>query len=324
MKYKSELDGLRAICISFTIMNHVLATPSWIIGTLGVQVFFILSGYLIAQNLQGKIGWSAVRAFWIRRIFRILPVYWTGFVLSALGALVMDRFLGDSRSWVEFKHSFISVILLCREYGPASAGTFFGHAWSIGVEEKFYILFPVFLFCGRKLIPIAPNSLMAIAVVLTFILPQTPSFSYLSILAGVLLSGYNLKNLEKYSIYLFLLSIALYFAYLHTFSFKNAQLFLICFFAFLCVAVSSDSFVSKVLKNRILVSVGKRSYGIYIYHIVVLNVIETFLTRLTSWILLATATFIGSYIISHYSYKFIEKPMIAKGRKISGKILNSL
>src|SRR4051794_24109290 len=89
-KYCPALDGIRAFCIVFTILNHVPGRHWFLDGTVGVDAFFPLSGWLITWLLleeRAKRGTLDLGAFYLRRIFRIVPLYYLTIAIYALAAL---------------------------------------------------------------------------------------------------------------------------------------------------------------------------------------------------------------------------------------------
>jgi peptidoglycan/LPS O-acetylase OafA/YrhL len=147
-----ELDGWRAISVLLVIVDHILLSqhrglvsghPALqevvrYLGILGVDIFFVISGFVIFRLLiseEARSGTVSLKAFYYRRIFRILPpfyVYLTvAFLLFCLG------FVHESRT------GFVSGALFLQDLHLVSSGWFTGHAWSLAVEEQFYLLFPV-------------------------------------------------------------------------------------------------------------------------------------------------------------------------------------
>jgi peptidoglycan/LPS O-acetylase OafA/YrhL len=131
-----SLDGLRAISILLVITEHVWRIPY--IGPLGVQIFFVISGYLITRLLQEeqeRNGSISLKAFYLRRSFRILPaafafmLFW-GFVLP------------ECRPDLPFALSYTM------SYNLHPATPVFFHLWSLSVEEQFYLLWPLLLVFG--------------------------------------------------------------------------------------------------------------------------------------------------------------------------------
>ena len=135
------LDGWRAVAVAIVIGSHLYmrigghsSDPG--IGKLGVYVFFVLSGYIIARlafeerDRTGRIDWAA---FSIRRALRILPPL----VLFTFGALALEGF-----SAAAFAQAARALAFTCNIDVPPGCGWSFGHTWTLAFEEQFYLLFP--------------------------------------------------------------------------------------------------------------------------------------------------------------------------------------
>lgn len=148
MTYIPALDGLRAVAISLVVVHHALM-PVPFGGAIGVDVFFVLSGYLITTILlreQARAGTISLKRFYLRRIARLypplvlmlivvfVPVALTTSVKSAAGGSVFALF-------------YLMPIGLETGFQTASA---YAHAWSLGVEEWFYFLWPAALVALTK------------------------------------------------------------------------------------------------------------------------------------------------------------------------------
>ena len=155
-RYFLSLDGLRALFVILVMFNHVhVSEPWWIHGPLGVDGFFVLSGFLITTLLlreYRKYGRISLKAFYTRRFFRIIPVYLFTILLYGVAAVSIH----NSLKIAQFKASLPWLLSFMEEYRPvATAGNIMGHAWSLGVEEKFYVFWPLLVvlmipFRGRK------------------------------------------------------------------------------------------------------------------------------------------------------------------------------
>ena len=134
-----SLDGLRAISITLVLFDHLskwghipLRVPSCV-GTLGVQVFFVLSGFLITGLLleeHKRSSTISLREFYIRRAFRIFPAAFS-FLIVAIVLYWRDM------SWY---HIGAAVLYLANM--DSARPRIFGHLWSLGIEEQFYLLWP--------------------------------------------------------------------------------------------------------------------------------------------------------------------------------------
>ena len=158
MSYVPALDGLRAVAILGVLVFHAL--PGALRGGFtGVDVFFVLSGYLITSvilhDLRG--GSFSIREFYLRRIQRLLP----NAVLTVLFTLALASVaLLPSQAVRVAKHGLWTIFNLSNLYIWRSVGGYWGdsaasvpllHTWSLAVEEQFYLLFPVtLLFLSRR------------------------------------------------------------------------------------------------------------------------------------------------------------------------------
>ena len=172
-KYRSDIDGLRAIAVLAVVGYH--AFPEWFSsGYVGVDIFFVISGYLIStiilENLQnGNFNFSV---FYARRIKRIFPALLI--VLIACYALGWIALLADEYKQLG-KHiaggaGFISNFLFWKESGyfdVASELKPLLHLWSLGIEEQFYILWPILLWMAWRL-HFNLLTLLAIFIVISF------------------------------------------------------------------------------------------------------------------------------------------------------------
>jgi peptidoglycan/LPS O-acetylase OafA/YrhL len=155
-KYRPDIDGLRAIAVLSVVLFH--AFPNWLNGGfIGVDVFFVISGYLISTIIFENLdkGIFSFADFYMRRIKRIFPALLLVLVVSyALGSVVL--FNGELKQLA--KHisagaSFYSNFILWNEAGyfDVSAETKpLLHLWSLGIEEQFYIVWPILLWMARK------------------------------------------------------------------------------------------------------------------------------------------------------------------------------
>jgi len=190
----SSLDGLRAISIFMVLLGHagrscgfpegVPSWPTWLFnGPLGVRIFFVISGFIITLLLlkeENTSGSFSIRGFYIRRIFRILPVYYLFLFAIMLLARLGHLQIEDG----ELMHAFTFTTGLWM--GPS---WMLGHTWSLSVEEQFYLLWPVTLFLvatprKRLLLVLACIAVYPVMRVLVYLSPFAENRSYLFITQG--------------------------------------------------------------------------------------------------------------------------------------------
>ena len=186
--YLPGLDGLRALAVIAVIVYH--ANPSWLPGGfLGVEVFFVISGYLITLLLVAEHERDDsvdLRAFWARRARRLLPalfvmmallVVWSAFFeRDALGALRGDVIAGALYGSNWFQVWIGAGYTAVNDFAPLR------HLWSLAVEEQFYVIWPVVMLivlrAGRQRLPRVAmwfaGIAFAIAVAVALLMPSGP------------------------------------------------------------------------------------------------------------------------------------------------------
>ena len=151
-QYKPEIDGLRAFAVVAVIINHFNSEllPS---GYLGVDIFFVISGYVITSSLNGRQSTNFgdfIGGFYERRIKRLVPALTTFVLITGIAICLFNP-----QPWFSLKTGIsslfgISNLLLLREstdyFAQSTELNVFTHTWSLGVEEQFYILFPFLIW----------------------------------------------------------------------------------------------------------------------------------------------------------------------------------
>ena len=151
MKYRSEIDGLRAVAIIPVILFHSgLGLMSG--GYLGVDIFFVISGYLITSVIIEEIRENdfSIINFYERRARRILPAL---FLVTAVCVPLSLAFMVPAQ-YVDFSESLVSIVAFVSNFHFLFESGYFDqpseykpllHTWSLSIEEQFYVLFPVFM-----------------------------------------------------------------------------------------------------------------------------------------------------------------------------------
>src|SRR5215831_18491373 len=150
-----QLDGLRGISILMVLTAHVYA-PGWphLEGRYGVTVFFVLSGFLITRLLsheESETGGISLAAFYVRRAFRLFPLYYL--VLGVYCVLILglgmhtdgrNTFI-DALPWYFTYMQDVPYFQHRTDFSSALHLPFY-QSWSLGIEEKFYLLWPIVAF----------------------------------------------------------------------------------------------------------------------------------------------------------------------------------
>ena len=161
MNYRAEIDGLRAIAVLSVLIFHFFPTTLNLgfNGFLGVDIFFVISGFLISKYIYRGLETNSFsfKQFYWRRIKRILPAaLFTLILTSCVGIFLLTPYDLDSY----FKSLLAALVFIPNIYFWRTGG-YFGdldslkpllHYWSLGIEEQFYLFFPITLFIIYKLI----------------------------------------------------------------------------------------------------------------------------------------------------------------------------
>ena len=299
-------------------------------GASGVQLFFIVSAFTILLTYGNDISWLSTLGFWIRRIFRIVPMFWIALIIS----VVKDRF--EPRYWAPNGISWIDVSLTAsflHWIKPDSVNSVVPGGWSIAIEMLFYAIFPILYVLYRwntlafyaVICTVHLGAIIAKKFVLTAIFQQyfSDQPTYLTdqfldwwlpnqILCfgfGFLLYQLKIERVKP----IFGLVILFGAALQSEFGVKVLGLFLLAHFV-----------VSNAYSSRILSIVGNCSYSIYIVHFLVINMwarVQGTLGLSLPFEVNCSIVISISVLLSHWVTKrFVEDNFIALGRRLVRRI----
>lgn len=157
--FRADIEGLRAIAVAAVIFNHIdpRLIPS---GYLGVDLFFVISGYVITKSLWSRPHQSLssfLSDFYARRFRRIIPA-----LLLCIGVTAWAVWFVDPQPRVSFETGLSAILGLSNFYllylatdyfAQTTAMNVFTHTWSLGVEEQFYLLFPLLIYWAQRATP---------------------------------------------------------------------------------------------------------------------------------------------------------------------------
>lgn len=334
MHYRREVDGLRALAIVPVILFHanVVGLAG---GFLGVDIFFVISGYLITSLIERDLEqnrFSIVR-FYMRRFRRILPALLVMITLTVVPAyflMIPDDLENYGESLVATALSSNNILLYLTQDYFAMGAEFkpLIHTWSLGVEEQYYFAIPILMSLayalGRKrsvTLLIAGVSVTSL-VVCVWASHASPNANFYLIFsrawelgAGALaaLGEPRLRAyVEKFGPTLASLGSALIIVPLFTFGGDTSlpgipTLIPVLGTVLVLLYASPTNFTGKVLGSRLLVGIGLLSYSAYLYHqpIFVFARIAR-LDQPPTWLLLALVPVV--FLLAYLSWRFVERP----------------
>lgn len=335
ISYRPEVDGLRAIAVIPVVLFHL--GFNWIEGGyLGVDVFFVISGFLITLILlkENASGSFSFVNFWLRRIRRILPALLVMVIITLLSSYfivfkpILKAYASDGASAI-FSYANIAMLLKFGDYwGHAAEGSPFLHSWSLSVEEQFYILYPGLIYLLLKY-KIKPFNILAILTLLSFLSFLISSVTYptvgfyllptrawemacgglLAIVTGRQIPNYLLRLRNWYPSAGLFLILSSYF--LPTGSSGIGIMAILPVLGSILVIWFSNPLepVGRLLGSNILVKIGKISYSLYLWHWPVIVISKQFSHRMDftpSFYLFIVLSII--LFTSILSYRFVEIP----------------
>ena len=337
--YRAEIDGLRAIAVLSVIFFHA-GVRSFRGGYVGVDVFFVISGYLITSILITELqtGKLSLSGFYERRARRILPTL----VVVSIACLPFAwvwmfpdelRRFGESLSSVATFSSNFFFWLKTNYFSPSAEEQPLIHTWSLAVEEQYYLAFPVFLWLvwrfGKRAVVLLVLSIAAISLLYCewasrhfsaanfYLLPSR----VWELFAGVLIAFYDQRSTETNAAStmpgwwrscaswagLGLLACGIWGAYPQTLGPSLTTLIPIVGTALIIAFARGESGVRRVLSWRPLVVIGLISYSLYLWHQPVLAFARLVGVHEGSAVSLAL-TLLATFTLAYLSWRFVEQP----------------
>ena len=334
--FRTDIEGLRGISVLLVVLFH-LEISVFSGGFVGVDVFFVISGYLLTSLFFKEIERNKfvnIFAFFSRRVRRLLPAsIFTVFGTVLIGWLILSPFaleelIKDAFTASTYSMNFRLVHQATDYLGSQSSPSIFQHYWSLAVEEQFYLIWP-FIFAGLAKLRISREQIgilmvTLIAISFGFSIIQTGqneiwAFFMLPTRAwemalGALIACYKDQILllnEKLIDVLGFIGLAsilipcvlyddftLYPSWRAAFPVIGTALIISC----------AGSTISKILSFKLLTSIGKYSYGWYLWHWPLIHLAKRHYSQQNDLFVSSIASIIA-FIVAVISYKVIEKPV---------------
>lgn len=332
----SQMDGLRFIAVSMVLIEHFAyqVGSAMHAGYFGVDLFFVLSGFLITEGLlmnrEGNVlKKTVIGHFYVKRFLRIFPIYY----LVLFIAMFTYPGFSDIAPYA-FTYTVNYYTFFTGEHPPDA----FSHFWSLSVEEQFYLFWPflIIFIRGRKtvlysILLIMAASLVYFVVYHDFVMLQSRMFSlcFGGLLAYVKLyhDSYYRHKVSSKGWILLVLAVIVYFIQ------QNVG---ISIFSMLLVYLASNNaftgYIKKMLEHPAVLYIGKVSYGIYLYHKPLAIILTVYLfdplwksidfsflpaLRYNSWIVKLPLYYAATVGLAYLSYSLIEYPLLKLKKRLN-------
>ncbi len=332
MQYRTDIDGLRALAVLSVVLFHLGFLPN---GYLGVDIFFVISGFLITHNIYTKSETNSfsILDFYQRRIRRIIPLLlFTTSLALIIGIFLMLPDDLDNLAQSVFASNFsVNNILMYltssdywsvkNDYKPLM------HTWSLGIEEQYYLIYPfIFFFLqGKRVKYIQPSLLLLTILSLLFFISTNNTAQKFYLLhhrffeftiGGMCAIHFRSKKLvcDRSTYFLVILSLwVALMAIVIPISEYNTFKVIVITLASSVLLVTGKSFslsiqwYQRVFESKIAMGLGKISFSVYMIHQVVFAFARyAFLEEITNtWAILLSILILG---ISSLTYHWIENP----------------
>lgn len=336
MKFRYDIQGLRALAVIFVLIFHI--DKSWLPGGfIGVDMFFVISGYLISSIILHKKRQNSFsfKDFYVGRIKRIVPAYYVFLIVTTIFASMIFFSVDVNKYraalfWSAIFNSNNYFATLDTYFGAASSENPLLHTWTLAIEMQFYFFLPLMImflsFRKAKYIFILLSAIFLTYATYNIVSLDNTDAMYFSLLArtpefflGVLLNYFNLRFAGTRSISnllgiigLTLLAVSL-FLLTETSPFPGVSVLLPCLGTCL-ILIANKGWLNDVLSKKPFVFVGELSYSIYLWHWPILALYryasgQYEIDNYTHLLLILIAIF----VLSWFSYTYIETSFRQRG-----------
>ncbi len=354
------LDGIRAVAVMAVLFYH--ANAPWALGGfLGVETFFVLSGFLITSLLLAEwqsTGDLSLRNFWLRRARRLLPAVWLLLAVLPILAIFLasdglPRLKEDIPAALLYITNWVYIVREVPYFEAFGRPPLLQHLWSLAVEEQFYVLWPLLLVFLLRTLKNKRSRLVLITAILVMLSSLWMAFLFnpeadplrvyygtdtraAGFLVGALLAmiwspsqpaaGFR-KRWQEFAGWSGLLALIILYNKLNEFQpllYRGGILVTALSSALLIVGASSPtSSLSKLLETRLLRWIGSRSYSIYLWHWPVLMLTRPGFDIQSPALLIRSGQIALTFGLAGLSYRWIETPVRRYGFRQSIRSLQA-
>ena len=285
INYRNDINGLRAIAVISVVLYHA-GYEQFNGGWLGVDIFFVISGYLISNIILSELhkGDFSFKTFYMRRVKRILPALFSTLVFTA----PISYWLLTPKGMTEYLESVFASIFFYANYFFQNLDFYTAeptkympllHTWSLAIEEQFYLIFPLLCFIIYKIFKKYTFLFLSIVFLYSIFLNSTTGdlikFYQLQFRAWELILGalimiisqkLKFKNIEKLGFVIILFSIIYFDDQMITINSFEPKALVNLGTAFILLSKNNSGIIFNALSNNISTFFGKISYSLYLFH----------------------------------------------------------
>lgn len=347
--YRNDIDGLKALAVLAVLVYHI--NNAWLAsGFVGVSIFFVISGYLATRLVYPRLMDSnfSIAEFYNGRIKRLLPAYLLVLFFSwALANLLFP----PEWDYVVFNRSLVSSLAFLSNIYLARGTIYFSpdvetkpllHTWSLSLEMQFYFLFPILALALFRLSTKPKQHLSIVLLIIALLLvitwvgvPQLsfyqgydyylPHRRFVELLIGVAVGiwsirGKHIGDSPTISAIALILLITTLFLPSEWYRSGISLSLLPCLLTgYLLLPHKANNIINKALGQRLLSSMGRMSYSIYLWHWPLLAFARYIYEDINA--LAIGAIVLATMLISYLSYRFVEQPIRSKPYSLGCNIL---
>ena len=365
----ADIEVLRAIAVLFVLFQHAGGIFPWpapvlsvlqryIGGSFGVDLFFAVSGFVIARELIPRLlnspdkaaAWGHMLAFWVRRIWRLWPSAWLWLSVTLLAVLVFNRSGVFGSFDANLQATFAGVfqyanVRFAQNYMVQEVGASFVY-WSLSLEEQFYFLFPVLIVLFRRHL----GWVLLAAAFIQICMPRNHMYLMMfrtdALSLGILVALWSHKAswqaaqpaftaVGRWGLMLLGMScigaMALLSGPIQLTRYAIGIIALLSALLVLMASYDRDFLMPRGKLKMLLVWVGERSYAIYLIHIPVFFATREIFYRIAPESP-ASVSLVGAYLIcaivmlvilADFNFRLVETPLRKHGAVVSQKILRT-